>query len=228
MLRVAIRQEAMRLDPFFLYPALNLSFELNLLGRSEEALTIVEKTLLVEPEAVPSLVTKAMVLIYLGRLREAAEAIEVLDKLYGEKKLPPVWFQIVKHAYLIQENNPAKIKSTLEEIRKTADHLPATGWELGNHVGLISPLLARHGHKDPAFNLGIQFSYEGSRPFPDYQKLKGDPRFEKLLPRSRAFLEEALGILGDARRRGEFPKYLEKLLEEILVKLDMKKTPPSA
>jgi len=60
-------------------------------------------------------------LIYLNRLQEAANLIKRLEGFFEEKRMGPVWLQIVQHAHLIQENNPAKIESVLTEVRETAD-----------------------------------------------------------------------------------------------------------
>jgi len=229
-LGIPILQEAMRIDPFFLYPALNLSASLNILGRSEEALSVDNKALQIEPDSPDCLTDTTITLIYLNRLQEAAELIKRLERFFEEKRLGPVWHRVVQHAYLIQENNPAKIEPILTEVRETADKMAVSRNELSNYVFFISPLLARHGHKDLVIYLleklqdsDLIFNYDYYRLNPDFQKLKGEPRFEKILVRSRARFEEALAIFEDARRRGEFPKYLEKPLEELLIKLEITK-----
>jgi tetratricopeptide (TPR) repeat protein len=225
---MATCREAMRTDPFLLYPVLNLCSILTTLGRGEEALALVEKTFQIEPDAPLSFLQKAITLIYLGRLQESAGLIERLEKSFEEKKIGPVLFQIVKHAYFIQENNPDSIEANLEEIRKTADNMPTSGFELGNYAIFLSPLLIRHGHKELAYYILEKcedlatWVDDGFRLCPDFQKLEGEPRFEKILTRSRARLEEALTVFEEARRRGEFPKYLEKPLEELLIKLNIK------
>jgi hypothetical protein len=54
---------------------------------------------------------------------------------------------------------------------------------------------------------------------PDLPPVRCHPRFEPIASRSRAHFVEMLGVVNDARARGEFPKYLEKPLADLLAKL---------
>ena len=57
---------------------------------------------------------------------------------------------------------------------------------------------------------------------PNFISLRGDMRFKEVVSRSRAKFEETLKVLQDAKVRGEFPKYLEKPLADLLEKLGIK------
>jgi serine/threonine protein kinase/tetratricopeptide (TPR) repeat protein len=230
-LDVLCLQEAVRLDPIQVGPVDNLSLVYCPLGRAEESLANIERTLQVEPNAPYTNCPKAISLIYLGRLKEAAEPMKLVEGFVKEKKLSPIWLTIVKHAFLVQENDLAKEASTLTEIRKTVDEMFASGMELGNYGLFIPPLLARHGHEDLAFHI-LEKSIETGpgihdffRVFPDLRRIKDDPRAVRILASCRPKFEEALKVYADARRRGELPKYLEKPLEELMKEMNIKLLP---
>ena len=57
---------------------------------------------------------------------------------------------------------------------------------------------------------------------PDFQPLRGDPRFAKVLTASRDGAAKIARILEQARARGELPKYLETPLDDLLRLLNEK------
>jgi serine/threonine protein kinase len=65
---------------------------------------------------------------------------------------------------------------------------------------------------------GAQPAYDWLLRDPDVQRLRGDPRFAKVLAASRDGAALAARILSEARGRGELPDYLHAPLDE-LVKL---------
>ena len=215
-------EEAISLDPFQIIPTGNLARMYCPMGRAEESLTILNRALQVEPNSPYALSGKAIALLYLGRLQEAEELMNRVEKFVKEDKLSSIWGTIVRDALLIQKNDPASTPAVLAEVRRTVDEMPATGMELGNYMIFIPPLLARFGHEDLAIHVlergeAIMPSiYDWLDDFPDLRRIKEDFRCARLRDRLRPKSVEAVKVYEDARRRGELPKYLEGTLDEII------------
>ncbi len=54
---------------------------------------------------------------------------------------------------------------------------------------------------------------------PDLAPLRSDGRFLEVVTKARVQFEEMLAVLNEARARGEFPKYLEGPLADLIAKL---------
>jgi len=57
-------------------------------------------------------------------------------------------------------------------------------------------------------------SYDWLLTDPDVQRLRGDPRFERVLAGSREAALLLLRVFDQARARGELPEFFEKPLED--------------
>ena len=88
------------------------------------------------------------------------------------------------------------------------------------------PFLSRHQRVDAAIDILRQSirlevipQYDCLLLNRNYEPLRRDPRFQPILVKARAQFEDMLAVLNEARARGEFPKYLEGPLADLIAKL---------
>jgi hypothetical protein len=96
----------------------------------------------------------------------------------------------------------------------------------------VTPSLVRHGRINAALHLMKRSSEANVIPYdfllmnPDFKKLRGNPEFEETLVSGRKQFDEMLIVVNQARAKGEFPKYLEKPLDDLLIKLKEQERQP--
>src|SRR5262249_40527584 len=140
-LSLAAMQEAVRLDPLYLYPSINAAEMLLLLNRSEESLAHVENVLRIEPNMPQALVRKGLVLIDLGRSADLAALIATLQRQVAEGRADaPQVAMVVDGAAMIGENAAAK-RAALDRLEQQALNLTNPFMD----YPLALKWLARHG-----------------------------------------------------------------------------------
>ncbi|MFI5181266.1 MAG: protein kinase [Thermoanaerobaculia bacterium] len=232
-LALAAGQEAVELDPFYVYASEGVATCLSLLGRSEEALPIADRAMRVEPDAGLCPETKGYVLMKLGRLEEARKLLARYEPQFFANPGPPLsqaWGQI-RFQLAVAERDAAMIEKLQRYLLPPLLDGKANANTLEAGTTFVCPGLARLGRTDDSIRILLRSVEVGVPPpcdwlllDPDIQLLRGDPRFAKVLAASRDGAAKIARILGEARTRGELPKYLETPLDELLRLLKEKGT----
>ena len=98
----------------------------------------------------------------------------------------------------------------------------ADAFALRNGTQFVCPALARLGRTDESIRIllrsveaGVPPPYDWLLWSPDFQPLRGDPRSRRWSPPHGTAPRRSHGS-GEARARGELPKYLEAPLDDLL------------
>jgi TolB-like protein len=209
ILAITAARESWRLDPLYLYPAINVAGTLGGLGRAEEALPLVEEVLRLEPGMPLAVAHKALFLIELGRTQEAAEIVKQVEALVAQGRLQS-GFHFLRDGLTL--DTPASLDRMVNWAR---DPSLSTDY-LGVHRWLI-----QHGRIRDLVEILDRRTREGSIPYdylrlaPWLEALRGEPRFQPILKRAHRQFEDMLAVLDEARARGEIPAYMEKPLADL-------------
>jgi TolB-like protein len=226
LLGLKASERARQLDPLDLTSLVADAVLLSTISRVDEALHSIEQVLQVEPDMPFAVLMDALVETLAGHGDVALKLVARLEPVAQSGRIRPEWLALVRDYATFE-------KASREGDRKLADAAAgrllraARGerqfprWE--SATALVAPLLARHGRTEEALELmsfrnrlGLAETYEFLLLNRDLQPLRGDPRFQAMLVRERARFEEMLGILSAARRRGEYPAYLDPALDNLL------------
>jgi hypothetical protein len=196
------------------------------IGRVEEARARVEEVRRIEPEMPYAILVNALVEIVAGDGDAAARLTEKLEPMARDGRIRPEWLPLVRD-YATLEQAARKGDKTQEDaaagrlIRAARGEVKFPRWQ--NATAEVAPLLARHGRVQEALDLmlyrhtiGSEENYEFLLLQKDLEPLRSDARFRQLLDPARKDFDELLAILGDARRRGEYPSYLDPAVDDLL------------
>jgi serine/threonine protein kinase/tetratricopeptide (TPR) repeat protein len=232
-LQLAAALRAMNVDPFYLPASGNVALDLIGLGRSEEALLVIDRAMRVEPDAWVGNV-RAAVLLSVGRLDEARKTLARGEPQFLEHPSAPLnqWWGQIRFRLAVAERDAATIEKLERYILPPLLDGEATPIARGGGVGLVSPALALLGRTDESIRILLRNVEAGIPPpydfllnllnEPGFQPLKSDPRFARVLAASRDGAAKIARILGEARSRGELPKYLEAPLNDLVKLLNEK------
>ncbi|MGH6803830.1 MAG: protein kinase domain-containing protein [Methyloceanibacter sp.] len=228
-LQLATNVEARRLDPLYLPPLFNAANALENLGRSAEGVPLIDEGLRIEPDMPFGLWEKAMLLVNLGRLGEAAELVKRLEKPTAENRFPTFLFACAQQALALEQGDTKAAEAALGQILKAVNDPRTSSLDLGWISQAAVPFLARHGKTDTAFQIlnrtldaGFVPYYDSLMLDPRLAPLRADARFHKIQARARAQFDEVLKTLEQARDRGELPPYLEAALAGLVKKLGIR------
>jgi tetratricopeptide (TPR) repeat protein len=231
LLALAALRRARDVDPLDLPAAWAMGNRLLRLSRAEEALDTIDQGLRLEPGWQVGLVIRGWAFLKLGRLGEATDALQ-----RGEP--PPTdvapfedW-RFVRLALALAENEAAAVKA-LETPLFDLVSGKRSGFCVKCKVNfaayMVAPALARSGRKDDALRIllrsievGIPPSYDFLLLEPDFQDLRSDPRFAKVLDVARDGASRMARCLEGVRARGELPAYLEEPFAAFLKLLNEK------
>ena len=222
-LQLAAALKAVSLDPFYLPASVNAAFDLSFLGRPEEALLIIDRAMRAEPDAWAGDM-RAYVLMEAGRLDEARRILARREPQFLEHPdafTNQLWGQI-RFRLAAAERDTATIEKLERHVVLPLLAGRMDSNNLGNGAGLVSPGLALMGRTDESMHVllrsvdaGVPPPYEFLTREPGFRPLKSDPRFVTVVTASRIGAARIARLLGEARSRGELPKYLELPLDEL-------------
>ncbi|MGQ0735881.1 MAG: protein kinase domain-containing protein [Acidobacteriota bacterium] len=226
-LALAALGEATRLDPLQLNSSLAAAGALAILGRTAEGLPLVEDVLKIEPDIVVGQLVKSFLLLSDRRDVGAAEVLKRLEPHVAAARLQPGWFRFVQDWLAFETTQKtgdrpgaeAALKRLVALARGDGERFPQ--WQAVTlHVVLA---LARHGELEAAmdaldgrFDAGVAEPYDSLVQNPDLQRVRQDPRFQRIAARSRVQFESLAVALQEACERKECPRYLEKPLVDLL------------
>jgi tetratricopeptide (TPR) repeat protein len=200
---------------------------LHQMGRSSEALSLLDRVLGIEPDLPYPLLMKTTILIARG---EPAAAADVFRRLEGvtEGPFPPQALEMVQDFLeLSRSAGPGDQASrSVARVMQLArgEGLQFPYWERATQV--VAPLLARMDYPAEALEtleartrLGIVEPYDMLLWNPELGPLRQQSRFAPVLEAARAHFDEMLTILEAARSRGELPDYLDQAMTELINRL---------
>ena len=223
LLGLASTQRAREIEPLYLPGRLAVAEGLLNQGRGQEALTLVDQALALEPDLKSAFTLKGRILTKLGRLAEAGDVLDRHEPPLSEANPHENW-RFARLALALDERDAATVKSLEGPVfdlfsGKRTDI--CTKCFIGGAAYKVVPALARAGRPDDAFRIllrsvevGMPPSYDWLLTDPDVQRLRGDPRFERVLAGSREAALLLLRVFDQARARGELPEFFEKPLED--------------
>jgi len=213
---VAASLRSVDLDPFLLPPAGNAAAGLCWLGRPGEALTVIDRALRVEPGFAWGLTARGFTLLKLGRLDEAERELRRSEPDATKSHILGLLWRQIRFALAVAQRDTATSETLARQVLALALDARAD-------VEFATPAFVHMGRKDDAIRfLETSFEGGGAPPYdwllvePEFRSLRGDPRFVKVLAASRDGAAMVARILGQARSRGELPKYLNEPLDELI------------
>jgi tetratricopeptide (TPR) repeat protein len=230
-LQIAAALWAVDVDPFRLSASGNVVLGLSALGRPKEALPVNERAMRVEPEAWTCIYTRGYALLKLGRFEEARKTLARWEPQFLENPstfLSQMWGQI-GFQLAVAERDAAMIEKLERCILPPLLDGRADALTLENGTQFVCPALALLGRTDESIRIllrsvevGVPPPYDFLLYEPGFQPLRSDLRFAKVLTASRDGAARIAKVLGQARSRGELPKYLETPLDELVRLLNEK------
>ncbi len=226
LLGLQASEHARRLDPLELSTRLSEALTLSVIDRVNEARRHVEQVRRIEPEMPYAILVNALVEVVAGRGDVAAGLAAKLEPMARDGRLRPEWYELVRDYAALEQAAQAGDKKREDEvaarlISAARGEKKFPRWETA--TAEVAPLLSRHGRAQEALDLlirrqgtGAPENYEYLLLSKDLAPLRSDARFRRLLDPSRKEFDEMLGILADARKRGEYPEYLDPALDDLL------------
>ena len=216
--------EGARVDPLVLDAPMFAAMSLHQLNRRDEALSLLDVVLEIEPDMLLAQVTKALLLADAGRTGPALEIMARLEPIAAKGRLEPQWLAIVRG---VAAYHDAARAGDTEPLDRTTEWLasfargenPFPRWELTTSG--IARLVAR---RSPELSLalfahrakmGIIEPYDHLVAHPDLDSLRGDTRFQRLLHMSRRNFEETVSVARAAQSRAEAPNYIVHALDDL-------------
>jgi len=216
--------EGARVDPLVLDAPMFAAISLHQLNRRDEALSLIEVVLTIEPEMILAQFTKGLLLADAGRTGPALEIMARLEPIAAKDRLQPQWLAILKDVAAYHDAAQAGDTETLDRTTQRLASVargenPFPRWELTTSG--IARLLAR---RSPELSLelfahralmGIIEPYDHFVAHPDLDPLRGDARFQQVLRKSRRNFEETLSVARAAQSRAEAPDYIVHALDDL-------------
>lgn len=218
-------QQAYNLDPLYIYAPMYSGLVLASIGKPEEGLVWIDKSLAVEPDSPFAILYKSWIL---AEMKQTKQSITLRERLHNnEKKVSEPNILAVDLVIYLQSNQKSKAQEVLDHLTQIINAPDFPAGRLSDVVPLSAACLARHNQKEAVLQileLGLKAEvvpYDWLVINPDFKSVKSEPRFQKILAGARVQFDEMLSTLEEARSRGEFPQYLEKPLADLKKQLKM-------
>jgi len=196
-------------------------------GKPEQALPIIDRILQVEPALRRGLVTKAGILIALGRPGEASELLKRCEPLDSDVAWDAEFWRQMRFQLAVMEGDTAA--ATRLADRAAALWLKSATGEIDINAPYTMPQgLVRIGRSNDAFQLisrglaktGPAEGYLVVLETPELRAMKDDPRYVKLLEQGKRAVAMTVRVLDQAKAAGELPAFLESALPQLKALLD--------
>ena len=215
-------RHADQLGPIRSLVASNYCLALCTAGQPGEALEVVNRTLVMDPGHHASRIYRARTLLDLGRLEEAERALEdCRAEAERDISVNRNYWRNVRFALTLAKGDTRGARAEAADILSPLLKGPTDPYSPAMAVPLLVPRLVRLGMADEALQLmqraialGNGMDLDWLYQCPELRKLRGDPRFRKLLKATRDQCAVILENFEAAKARGELPKYLDQPLAE--------------
>lgn len=216
--------EGARFDPLVLDAPVFAAISLNQLNRKDEALSMIDVVLEIEPDMLLAQFIKGLILADAGHTAPALDIMARLEPIAARGRLLPQWPAIFKDVAAYHDAASAgdaealdRVTERLASFSRGESQFPR--WELTTSG--ITRLLSR---RSPGLALdlfasralmGIIEPYDYLVTHPDLDPLRDDVRFRRLLATSRRNFEETAAIVRAAQSREEAPEYIVHALDDL-------------
>jgi non-specific serine/threonine protein kinase len=217
--------EGARLDPLVLDAPICAAISLNQLNRADEALSVIDTVLEIEPDMPYGRIIKGMILADSGATKAALDVIAKVKRVAATHQLLRQWPKIFTDVATYKEAAKKQDEQVLDRLTSRLARLsrgedPFPWWQITTQG--ITRLLAERS-PDLALDLfaaralmGIIEPYDYLATHPDLDSLRSDKRFQNLLTTSRRNFEGISAIVRAAQSKGEAPEYIGESLEQLV------------
>ena len=215
-------REAARLNPLHRYAVNSLADTEWRLGRTSDALSVIDRLLTLEPDLPPALTNRCRYLIASGRLGEARVALDRVEDLVQQGYLAErslLGLQVTLTAVTDGSSFEGLFRNLLRQI--SDPQVPS--YEVGDLMHDLGPILAKQGYRAETIELMHLASSRGFPPDYDWllinpylETLRDDPALSDIKTVSQERFEELASFLESSQLRGELPDYLASSFEEVL------------
>lgn len=157
----------------------------------------------------------------MNRLKESQSLLNRLTTDATEGKLPPEWVNLAEFVQATKTENTEIATRKWAAISKTLNDPDTPTFHKSNALYVV-PFAVRNGDREKAL-LILKRALEAEALAYDHMvlnstldPLRSDPRFVEIVLQTRKRFETGLQWIEQARSRGEFPRYLEKPLADLL------------
>ena len=145
LLALESERQALRLDPLYLYPKVNVASFLYNLGRSAEGLPLIDEALRIEPDFPYGVWRSTLVLADLGRAVEAGQNLERLRSYVAQDRLPAFALLLAQHAVARERGDSKAADAALAEILTKSAGPDLSVFDRYSILDDVVPFLSRHG-----------------------------------------------------------------------------------